>query len=333
MKWLITGAAGFVGTNLSIFLVESGASVVLIDDLSRPDVSKNAEILLSKYKQKMFVVDVSDSEKLTNTLKTFNDIDVIVHLAGQVSFMQSLINPRRDLEINVLGTLNILEYVRNYSPETIVIGVSSNKIYGALDYIKIVETKTRYVAPEYPGGFDENLHLDFHGPYGCSKGSADQYLLDYNRMFGLRTVSLRQSSIYGPYQRPRNDQGWIAFFVGELKKKSHIKLNGRGLQVRDILHVSDWINLIQHLVEMDHSKFGSAFNVGGGPDNSISIIELIDFVGNELGCVPDISFGDSRPSDQKIFVSDNTKIEANTGWKVKTDKFSGIRDFINRENS
>lgn len=328
MNWLITGAAGFVGTNLSSALIESGETVILIDDLSRIGVDANAELLARKYKQRVLVLDVSDAEELEKLLLSKKEIDVIVHLAGQVSFMKSLVNPLRDFEINALGTLNVLEFVRKYSPGTTVIGVSSNKIYGSLDYIHTNETDTRYVSPSFPRGFDESLKLDFQGPYGCSKGAADQYLIDYNRMFGLRTISLRQSSIYGPYQRPSDDQGWVAYFLEKIKSGSPIQLNGRGLQVRDILHVFDWVELVQLISKMDSSQFGNAFNVGGGENNAISILELISYVSDQLGVNPAITFGALRPSDQKIFVSNNKSIERATGWEVRIDKMQGINESL-----
>jgi CDP-paratose 2-epimerase len=328
LNWLVTGAAGFVGTNLSSALIESGDSVILIDDLSRVGVTENAELLARKYRQRVLALDVSNAQELEKVLINTKEIDVIVHLAGQVSFMKSLMNPLRDFEINALGTLNMLEFVRKYSPGTTVIGVSSNKIYGSLDYIQTVETDTRYVAPNFPRGFNESLKLDFQGPYGCSKGTADQYLIDYNRMFGLRTISLRQSSIYGPYQRPSDDQGWVAYFLEKIKSGSPIQLNGRGMQVRDILHVRDWVDLVQLISKMNSSQFGRAFNVGGGQNNAISILELIKYVSDQLGVNPAITFGDVRPSDQKIFVSDNTSIEKATGWEVKIDKIRGINESL-----
>jgi CDP-paratose 2-epimerase len=328
MRWLITGAAGFVGTNLSIDLIQRGEDVFLIDDLSRFGVVENSSLLLETYGTAIKVIDVSKKCQVEQYLNSVESIDVIVHLAGQVSFMKSILEPMRDFEINAIGTLNILEYVRNHWKETLVIGVSSNKIYGDLNYVETLESKSRFIAPGYPNGFDESLKLDFHGPYGCSKGIADQYLIDYARMYGLKTISLRQSSIYGPFQRPKSDQGWVSYFLDAITKHEEIILNGRGLQVRDILHVRDWIELVHCISKTKTDRLGKGFNVGGGPDNSISVIELISYVSNLLDVKPNFVFGEHRPSDQKVFVSDNSAIQGATAWIPETKKEEGIIELI-----
>ncbi len=198
--------------------------------------------------------------------------------------------------------------MRLQSPETVVVGMSSNKVYGDLTQIRIVEEPTRYVAPDYPDGFGEDLPLDFHGPYGCSKGAADQYLADYGRMFDLRTASLRQSSVYGPHQHPRSDQGWVAHLVGEARAGRTIHLNGVGKQVRDLLHATDLARLFVALAETAQPGAGHQLNVGGGVGNSLSILELFAWLEDRTGTAVSYETGPTRPSDQMVFVSDNASV-------------------------
>jgi CDP-paratose 2-epimerase len=324
MHWLITGGAGFIGTNLACHLLAEGHHVTIIDDLSREGVSKNAEYLSNDFNIDIKKLDVTNTKELLSQLDRLGHIDTIAHLAGQVSFMESISNPRRDFEINGLGTLNILEFVRNNSPDTTIIGMSSNKIYGSLDEVKISIKGNRYHAPEWPVGFNESLQLDFQGPYGCSKGVADQYLADYARIYNLKTASLRQSSVYGPFQHPRTDQGWVAFFVNEFKSGKEIALNGRGLQVRDLLHVKDLANLFSKLAPEIGAGEINQFNVGGGSENSFSILELFEYLEKLTGRKAELKFGFERPSDQKVFISDNSKVSKKANWKPQISKERGI---------
>ena len=195
MRWLVTGGAGFIGTNLVSHLIGSGHEAIILDDMSRAGVEANASFLYDEFGVDICCVDVADAAGVAEFFADNGPFDAVAHLAGQVSLMASIDDPVRDFEVNARGTLNILEMVRVRSPETCVIGMSSNKAYGDLHQVRIVEESMRYVAPEWPRGFDESLPLDFHGPYGCSKGAADQYLADYSRTYGLRTASLRQSSV------------------------------------------------------------------------------------------------------------------------------------------
>lgn len=324
MTWVVTGAAGFIGTNLSLELAKLGKEVMLIDDLSRTGVTENAEFLEREFALNITKADVSNWEELKRTLNTVPNIEVVIHLAGQVSFMASISNPRRDFEINALGTLNILEYVRIYSPSAVVIGMSSNKLYGELNDVQIDETATRYVAPSFPKGFDETQRLDFHGPYGCSKGIADQYLLDYNRIYGLKTLSFRQSSVYGHFQKPLADQGWLAFFLEEARAGRRIQLNGKGKQVRDVLFAQDLVELFIAASSMPEENFGHGVNVGGGVENSLSILELFEILEDQLDKKIAYAFGQERPSDQKIFISDNSLISRLSGWQPQTNFIDGI---------
>ena len=324
MRWLITGGSGFIGTNLAGHLTDRGDEVVIVDDLSRGGSELNAAFLEREHGLSVNRVDVSDTTALTSFLAGQDSFDAIAHLAGQVSFLASLADPRRDFEVNALGTLNVLEHVRVHAPQTVVVGMSSNKVYGDLSHVAFVEEATRYVAPDYPNGFGEDLPLEFHGPYGCSKGAADQYLADYGRMFGLRTASLRQSSVYGPHQHPRSDQGWVAHLVGEAQAGRQIALNGVGKQVRDLLHATDLARLFVALAESVVPGVGHQLNVGGGPSNDLSILELFAWLSERTGREVDYVTGPTRPSDQLVFVSDNVAVTELTGWSPQVTVEAGL---------
>ena len=324
MRWLVTGGAGFIGTNLVTHLVTRGDDVVIIDDLSRGGSELNASFIDDAFGLVPNRIDVSNQEAMEAFLADEQPFDAIAHLAGQVSFLASLEDPRRDFEINALGTLNVLEHVRQHSPETVVVGMSSNKVYGDLTHVKFEETETRYVAPDFPHGFGEDLPLEFHGPYGCSKGTADQYLSDYGRMFGLRTASLRQSSVYGPHQHPRSDQGWVAHLVEEAQAGRTIHLNGVGKQVRDLLHATDLARLFTRLAETVEPGAGYQLNVGGGEANSLSILELFAWLEQRTGRPVDYRTGPTRPSDQLVFISENKAVNALTGWVPEVSVEQGL---------
>ena len=330
MRWLVTGGAGFIGTNLASSLVEEGSEVVVLDDLSRPGSEVNALFLSETYGLETGAADISDPNQLSAFLEDSGAFDAVAHLAGQVSLMQSIEDPRRDFLVNAYGTLNILEWVRLNSPEVPVIGISSNKIYGDLASVEIIEEAKRYVAPEWPNGFDESLPLGLHGPYGCSKGVADQYLADYSRTFGLRTASLRQSSVYGPHQHPRSDQGWVAHMVDEAVSGRKIKLNGAGKQVRDLLHARDLARLFPALADALVAGQPVQANVGGGPETSTSILELFDHLEELTGHRVDYATGEERPSDQKVFVADTGLISRISGWAPSTSVDQGLEELVSQ---
>jgi CDP-paratose 2-epimerase len=282
MKYLITGGFGFLGTNLSESLLHNGHELIVIDNFSRLGSRRNADLLS---KQSVFhyeEIDIRDYEALADVIKRSKP-DIIFHLAGQVAMTTSIQNPRMDFEVNAMGTLNVLEAVRLFSPETGIIYSSTNKVYGDLARYEYQVNGTRYTMPQFARGIDEEVTLDFHSPYGCSKGSADQYILDYARIYNLKTIVFRHSSMYGGHQFSTTDQGWIGWFCEQalLQKMGHSKnftISGNGKQVRDILNSKDMIDLYiqasQHITIMS----GNAFNIGGGIDNSLSIIELVSFV-------------------------------------------------------
>ena len=324
MKWVVTGGCGFIGTNLVSHLKERGDDVEIIDDLSRGGSELNAAFLQDTYELAPMRADVADEQALNAALGACGSIDAIAHLAGQVSFLASLEDPRRDFDVNAGGTVNVLEWVRKHSPDTAVIGMSSNKIYGDLESIRYLDTSTRYVAPDFPDGFDESLPLEFHGPYGCSKGTADQYLADYGRIFNMRTASLRQSSVYGPHQHPRSDQGWVAHLMQEAWARNPIQLNGVGKQVRDLLHASDLARLFPALEAVLAPGTPAVVNVGGGSVNSLSILEFFAWFTDKAGIEVNYSTGPLRPSDQKVFISDNSRVSSLTGWTPEISVEAGL---------
>ena len=328
MRWLVTGGAGFIGTNLVSHLIGLGHEAIVLDDMSRAGVDANAAFLKEKFDVDICRVDVADATGVAEFFADNGPFDAVAHLAGQVSLMASIDDPVRDFEVNARGTLYILEMVRVRSPETCVIGMSSNKAYGDLHQVRIVEEPTRYVAPDWPRGFNESLPLDFHGPYGCSKGAADQYLADYSRTNGLRTASLRQSSVYGPHQHPRSDQGWVAHLVAEAVAGREIALNGIGKQVRDLLHAEDLARLFVALADVLQPGEPAQVNVGGGPDRSLSILELFQWLENELGRPVAFTTGTERPSDQKVFISDNVRVGDLTGWRPTISVEDGLHRLL-----
>jgi CDP-paratose 2-epimerase len=260
--------------------------------------------------------------------------DVIFHLAGQVAMTISIATPREDFEINAGGTLNLLEAVRQHSTEAIVIYSSTNKVYGDLEQYHYRETATRYECVEWPNGFDETVPLSFHSPYGCSKGAADQYVLDYARMYGLRTVVFRHSSMYGGRQFATYDQGWVGWFCQKtIETKNEVlkdpfTISGTGKQVRDVLHADDMIRLYFSACEHIEAARGEAFNIGGGMENSLSLLELFAFLEELLDIRLAYAKAPRRQSDQKVFVADISKAKERIGWQPEIDKLGGIKRML-----
>jgi CDP-paratose 2-epimerase len=338
MKALITGGAGFVGSNLAAHLLAKGESVTVFDSLARQGASENLAWLRSLGLTDFVHGDIRNAFDTEQVIK--NGLpDVIFHLAGQVAMTTSMQSPRRDFEINVLGSINVLEAVRQYTPKTAIIYASSNKVYGNLDHLDLVEAATRY-QPRNPAakGVDETTAIEFHTPYGCSKGAADQYMLDYARGFGLNTVVFRHSTIYGGRQFATYDQGWVGWFCRQaIESKSDpdrpsFTVSGDGKQVRDLLHVSDavtaYIGAYKHIAEAR----GQAFNIGGGLENSMSLLELLLFLEERLDIKLNYTHLPWRQSDQKFFVADNSKAERLIHWSPKKSKQQGIEDTITWES-
>jgi CDP-paratose 2-epimerase len=324
MKWVITGAAGFVGTNLSLKLAELKQDLLLIDDLSRPFVDENKRYLEANSSHVVKQIDITDFSAVAKELENFGNADMVINLAGQVSLLASIKDPIRDFVVNAYAPLKLMEYIRKNNSNPIFINLSSNKVYGDLKNSEIVEEEKRYSLLGRSSSLDELTPLDFYGPYGCSKGSADQYLIDYSRIYGMRTVSFRQSTIYGPFQRPTSDQGWVVYMIDQILKDEPIQLNGIGKQVRDVLYVSDLIELFLLIPKVKDFPFGQAFNVGGGPENTLSILELFSLLELHTGLSAKFKIGNERPGDQKYYVSNIDKIHRATGWSPTTNVLNGV---------
>lgn len=324
---LITGGSGFVGVNLADRLLSEGKPVMVFDNLSRAGVSKNLQWLQSRYDEtllKVMIADVRDKEAVVTAVK---GASMVFHFAAQVAVTTSLTDPYLDFEVNALGTLNILEAIRSSSHQPPIIFTSTNKVYGDLEEVGLVMNSTRYY-PENEqvkrNGINEEKSLSFHSPYGCTKGVADQYILDYARTFGLKTVVFRMSCIYGPHQFGTEDQGWVAHFLIQAIKGAPITIYGDGKQVRDILFVEDLVNAFVLAGANIHKLSGSAFNMGGGVKNTVSLLELLDLIEDVSGRKPAAQFHNWRPSDQKYYVSDFAKFRKMTGWSPKNNTREGV---------
>lgn len=327
MRYLITGGAGFIGSNLARHLSNSGHKVTVYDNLSRKGTELNIKNLLKQNKRNILFVkaDIRNKSTLERYVK---GNDVVFHLAGHVSITGSVKNPEEDFEVNARGSLNLLEIVRSMKRPPLLIYSSTNKVYGHLTGIPMEETKTRYVFKneENKKGVKENNLLDFYTPYGCSKGSADQYFVDYNRIFNIPTIVFRQSCIYGPQQFGVEDQGWVAWFLIACEMKKSINIYGDGKQVRDILHVDDLIRAYMLAIDKYTGK-GEVYNIGGGLDFTYSIWqEFKELAGSFTGSVPKVKYSNWRPGDQKIYYSDNTKLLQRFGWKPKIKPQDGVKD-------
>tara|TARA_X000000368_G_scaffold418909_1_gene420660 strand:- start:1102 stop:2115 length:1014 start_codon:yes stop_codon:yes gene_type:complete len=324
-KILITGGCGFIGTNASLFFLKKKFKVFVIDDLSRKG-SKTNLTFLKNFKNFFFFKKSINNEKFLKSIIIKHKFDLIIHLAGQVAVTTSIKFPEQDMKTNLISTFNILEVIRKYSKKTVLIFASSNKVYGSIKNVKLKKNKTRY----YPykkdfKGIDEDHNLDFHSPYGCSKGAADQYVIDYARIYNLKTFTLRQSCIYGKFQTGLEDQGWIAWIMQRSINKKKINIYGDGKQVRDALYISDLIDLYYKLFKSSKNLKANQFNVGGGLNNSISLIELINWLKKSKQS-PIYKFKKRRSGDQNYFVSNNHKITKLTGWKPTTKIEIGLNN-------
>lgn len=342
MNALITGGCGFVGSNLAAYLLERGEDVTVFDNLSRHGASDNLKwlrMLSTAARNPVSFIhgDVRNTFDVEMVVKQVQP-EVIFHLAGQVAMTTSMQSPRRDFEINVLGSINVLEAVRQNMPETAVIYASSNKVYGNLDHLDLVEAETRYQPRSLTRGVDETAAIEFHTPYGCSKGAADQYMLDYARGFGLNTVVFRHSTIYGGRQFATFDQGWVGWFCRQaLEQRQNpasdpFKVSGDGKQVRDLLHVSDAVRCYVSAYEHIDAARGQAFNIGGGIENSMSLLELLHFLESRLAVSLNYIHLPWRQSDQKFFVADNSKAERLIRWTPRTHRDKGLETVIDWEN-
>lgn len=333
MRILITGGCGFLGANLAQRAISEGHKIQIVDNLCRLGSEENLQWLKNQGEFVFTQGDVSVFEMIEKVISSFKP-EVVFHVAGQVAMTTSIENPIIDFKTNALGTLNVLESVRKHCPECRIIYSSTNKVYGDLEYLVYDETETRYIARDYPNGFDENLKLDFCSPYGCSKGSADQYMLDYHRIYGLNTVVFRHSSIYGGRQFSNYDQGWVGWFCQKAIETSNdlntlFSISGTGKQVRDVLYASDLVNAYFAVLDNIDSVAGQVFNLGGGIDNSLSLIELFSMLEEMLNVKLNYHNFAWRQSDQKVFVAHNGKAKRFLGWEPKISKDLGLRKMLN----
>ncbi|MCB9420874.1 MAG: GDP-mannose 4,6-dehydratase [Ardenticatenaceae bacterium] len=326
MKFFITGGAGFIGSNSADYFARQGHDIILFDNMSRVGGPANVEWLCQQHGNRIRLIegDIRDYEVLSQAI---GGADVVLHLASQVAVTTSVQNPREDFEINALGTFNVLEAVRHYCPDAAVLYASTNKVYGGMEAVGIVEKDNRYAYADFPHGVPETTPLDFHSPYGCSKGAGDQYMIDYARIYGLRTLVFRQSCIYGRRQFGVEDQGWVAHFVIATIMNRSISIFGDGKQVRDLLHVSDLIRAYEMGIEKIDDLRGQALNVGGGPDNTLSVWTefgplLAELAGREIP----IRRGDWRPGDQRVFIADIRKAQEKLDWQPTISPAAGIRN-------
>ena len=328
MRALVTGGAGFIGCNLVNRLLARGDDVLIYDNLSRRGATRNLEWLRSRHggRVRVAVADVRDAAALAGAAR---DIDVLYHLAAQVAVTTSVTDPRTDFELNALGTFNALEAARQSPSHPSFLYASTNKVYGGMETVGVVEHETRWAYADLPQGVSEAQPLDFHSPYGCSKGAGDQYTRDYARIYGLRTIVMRQSCIYGPRQFGVEDQGWLAWFAIAATLGRPITLYGDGKQVRDVLHVDDLIDAYDAALAHIDEAAGQVYNVGGGPINTISVWkEFGPILEDLLGQPVPVAYSDWRPGDQKVFVSDVGKARRELDWTPKTGVRAGLADLV-----
>lgn len=347
MKVLITGGCGFLGSNIAASYIEKDAEVIVIDALFRNGGASNLAWLQGKAQNGQFRhyrADIADENIVNEIFEKHKSFDYVCHLGGQVAMTTSLNDPQRDFRTNALGSFNILEAVRRYCPDAMIAYSSTNKVYGDLTYLTYREENTRYTVPDFPQGFDERLPLDFASPYGCSKGAADQYVRDWFRNFGIRTVVFRHSSIYGGRQYATIDQGWIGWFCQkaidqkkaecENTQATNFTVSGNGKQVRDVLHADDLIVLYHLAYKMKDTVAGEVFNIGGGVKNSLSILELFSHLEEklELNSAMNFSCIDRRRSDQDYFVADIRKAQELLGWRPNISRTRGLDMMLNWVN-
>ena len=330
MKILVTGGAGFIGSHLVESFAAQGHSLVVLDNLCRRGADRNLEDLQRLVPNLAFIrADIREREQVDDALRQHSDCGAVLHMAAQVAVTTSVDDPRYDFSVNALGTFNVLEAVRAYAPEAAVLYASTNKVYGAMEDVAIEARGSRYVYRDLPQGAGEDRPLDFHSPYGCSKGAADQYVRDYHRIYGLRTVVLRQSAIYGTRQFGVEDQGWVAWFAIAAVLGRPITIFGDGRQVRDVLWVGDLVEAYDAVLKRIDDVAGEIFNLGGGPDHVLSIWgdfgpQLEECLGQKV----EVAFEDWRPGDQRVCVMNVRKAMDRLGWAPHTPFPVGLQRLV-----
>jgi len=336
-KIVITGGAGFIGVNSACYFSEQGWQVIVVDNLSRTGTDLNLQWLMkevgekTQYPIEFSKTDIRDAEAMAAVIKKYQP-DVVLHLAAQVAVTTSVTNPREDFDINALGTFNVLDAIRLHSPDSFFINASTNKVYGKMEDLNIIERNGRYEYEKLVSGVPETRNLDFHSPYGCSKGVADQYAIDYARVYDLKTVTLRQSCIYGPRQFGIEDQGWVAWFTIAALLEKPITIYGDGKQIRDVLNVEDLVSAYQAAIDNQEAVAGQAINVGGGPENTLSLRELIAQLEEQLDITIPLTWDEWRPGDQPVFVCDLEKAKRLMNWQPSYSVKDGVGKLIDWVN-
>ncbi len=327
---LITGGAGFIGANVAKYYLAQGHRVVILDNFSRKGCLQNLAWLRANRRAGEMVVLCADVRLPDSRLRSeLEASDALFHFAAQVAVTTSVTEPVHDFEVNARGTFNLLELVRkSRGKKPVVFYSSTNKVYGNLAGVKVTEEKNAYSLAELPNGIGEGRSLEFHSPYGCSKGAADQYVLDYARIYDLQTVVFRQSCIYGRRQFGIEDQGWVAWFVIAAVLDRPLTVYGTGKQVRDVLCVDDLIEAFNLAWAKIAQASGQVYNIGGGPANSISLLRLLDYLKKEVNPLLEVRYADSRPGDQPVYVSDITKAREHLGWTPKIAWSDGVERLI-----
>jgi CDP-paratose 2-epimerase len=324
---LITGGAGFIGVNTAHYFHRRGWDVTILDNLSRRGTSENLDWLRRQQQVRFEHADIRDSDAMQRLIGKLKPTTVL-HLAAQVAVTTSVTNPRDDFENNAVGTFNLLDAIRTKNPESFFINASTNKVYGKMEDIGVVERNGRYEYGDMPNGVDEERLLDFHSPYGCSKGAADQYTIDYTRIYGMQSVTFRQSCIYGPRQFGIEDQGWVAWFTIAAVLGKKITIYGDGKQTRDVLHVDDLARAYEAAFDRKEAVKGQAFNIGGGQSNIMSLLELIHYLEEDLKIRVPLEWSDWRPGDQPVFVCNLEKARRLLEWQPEIPVRDGIGHLI-----
>lgn len=327
---LVTGGAGFIGTNIASRILDSGRPVVVLDNMSRSGVDQNALWLKQRYGANVRII-LGDVRNRTDIKRATEGVGHVFHLAAQTAVTESLADPLSDFETNTVGTINLLEELRTMPQPPSIIYTSTNKVYGPLTDLSLRDAGKRCEPTEpdlMENGICEEKRIDLRTPYGCSKGAAEQYVLEYGRSFGVPAIVFRMSCIYGPHQFGTEDQGWVAHFLAQALEGRPLTIFGDGRQVRDILHVHDLVNAFLLAWKDIGALAGSAFNIGGGPANSISLLELVDVITSLTGQRPAVSFDSQRPADQRYYVSNSTRFQDATGWVPRVGVRSGITNLL-----
>ncbi len=322
MRILITGGAGFIGIHTAHHFAKH--TLHIVDNLSRRGAKSNLAWLRTQAQFTFAQTDIRHATALDNEVKSFRP-DVVIHLAAQVAVTTSVQDPRTDFDINALGTFNVVEAVRSHAPGAIVLYASTNKVYGGMEDVSVELAGDRYRYAELSHGIPETYPLDFHSPYGCSKGAADQYVRDYSRIYGMPSVVFRQSCIYGTHQYGIEDQGWIAWFTIASALGRPITVYGDGKQVRDVLWAEDLVAGYALAIDKIDQVRGEVFNMGGGPERQLSLLETFSELSSLNGRKIDFTFADWRPGDQKVFVADTRKAERLLGWRATVDTKEGLQ--------